>query len=101
MKVHYSRIALEQVEQYYEMYQDDYRFGYKMTDLRQRADNYRKIARVLSNIEHYLDHTYDDNGIKFIIIENVATIEYKVTKKKEILVKNINFNDCQNNSTLL
>ena len=101
MIVHYCRAALEQVEQYYERYQDDYRYGYKMTDLRQRADNYRKIARTLANIEHYLDDTYVDKGRKFIMVKSIATIEYKITKKGEILVKNIYFDESQNNSTLL
>jgi len=98
MNVKFDIPAKESLGQYYENYNYLPTGG---TDLRQRADNYRKIVRTLSNIEHYLDRTYVDDGRKFIIIENVATIEYKVTKKREILVKNINFDDCQNNLILL
>ena len=98
MNVKFDIPAKESLEQYYENYKYLPTGG---TDLRQRADNYRKIVRTLSNIEHYLDHTYVEDGRKFIIIEDIGTIEYKITKKKEILVKNINFDDCQINSTLL
>ena len=101
MKVRYSRFAKEQLEQYYERYQDDYSYGYKMTDLWQRANNYRIIANTLSNIEHYLENTYVYNGRKYIIIESIAKVEYKISKKGEILVNNIYFDDDLNNSTLL
>jgi len=98
MNVKFDIPAKESLEQYYENYKYLPTGG---TDLRQRADNYRKIVRTLSNIEHYLDRTYVNDNKKFISIDNIATVEYKITKKGEILVKDIYFDEGQNNSMLL
>ena len=93
MIVHYSRDAKEAVGQYYESYMTDRNHGYQRTDLRQRADNYSKVSQTLFHIEHYLDKTFIDRNMKFIRIDNIAAVEYKITKNKSLLVKNIYFNN--------
>ena len=101
MIIHYSRNAKEQIEQYYENYEDNYQYGYGQTDLRQRADSYRKIADTLLHIEHYLDQTYVKDNQNFIDVYDIATIEYEIeNNRKEIIVKNIYFNDDENETLL-
>jgi len=98
MNIKFDIPAKESLGQYYENYKYLPTGG---TDLRQRADNYSKIIRVLSNIDNYIDQTYVNDNKKFIRIDNIATVEYKVTRKREILVKNIYFDESQNNLILL
>ena len=91
MKVYFDLSAEESIGKYYENYNYT---KYGGTDLSKRANNYRTIVNTLSNIEHYLDQTFINNGRNHIKINNIATVEYEITNDKSlIVVKNIYFNE--------
>jgi hypothetical protein len=94
MKVFLDINAKDAIGKYYEGY------GYLPTggtDLEQRSNNYRKMMYILGNIEQYANQTYMDNDKNFIIIDNIATVEYEILSAKGLLaVKNIYF---KNNRT--
>ena len=89
------------ITDYFQNHKHHYRYGYRVTDVPQRALNLRtKIHSVLSNINQYLGKTYTNNGRKFIDIDDIATVEYKIIQAKGVLiVKNIYFKNNQTQST--
>ena len=67
-----SNLASQTLDEYFESY-----IGYSSNnDIWKRSLNYSRILSCLSQIEVFIDNTYVIDGRNFIIIKDIATIEY-------------------------
>lgn len=90
MQIVLSLKACQTLDNYFENY-----IGFQnRNDLNQRAHNYSRILKYLSQIN--IMETYVVNGKNFIDIDDICKIEYKIEDNNtEVVIKNIYFN--QNN----
>jgi hypothetical protein len=82
MKIFLLDQAEESLGKYYEAYKYLPTGG---TDMRQRANNYGEIIRIMSNLGNYIGQTIRKNERNIIEI-NIATVEYEILPDKNLIV---------------
>jgi len=96
MQIVLSPKASQTMDNYFENYVG----SQNRNDMNQRAYNYSRILKCLSQIN--IMETYVVDGRNFVDIEDICKVEYKIeSNNTEIVIKNIYFNQVDVNEYII